>query len=488
MNKLFKVQQIFAAEDSFFAKGNKPIDLMLLAAKSSANWLAKNFPANQFVFLIGPGNNGADGLHAANFLINDGYEVRVLDALPHKSKSILNTKAWEMLPLKKIKTLKAIPKNTVMVDAVFGIGGKGIKSQRLKNIIKTANAFRHRVSIDVPTGIDLTNDGLQESITFAADFTLTFLGLKEGFYGCSHNSLNTGKIVLLELNKNVLRSTKSDAMLFDFNDVRKKLPERVRDSHKGKHGKMIVLAGDEGMGGAGILTAMSALHSGTGLIKLLTRNMYVAPALSQIPEVMVTGGDTAQDLEMQLGWEDILVVGPGFFENYWSEQNLYKALGHAKKAKSKLVIDAGALGMLVNKPFSAFKLKSNTVLTPHPGEAASLLNTSTEKVQQNRIAAAKRLHKKYGCIIVLKGMETIIADKDKLFICENGSPSLATPGSGDVLAGLIGSLMAQGLTSLTAAKCAVAVHGLAGEILEEEIGTVGVTAQDIIGTVRSLIN
>jgi len=110
VNKLFKVQQIFAAEDSFFAKGNKPIDLMLLAAKSSANWLAKNFSANQFVFLIGPGNNGADGLHAANFLINDGYEVRVLDALPHKSKSILNTKAWEMLPLKKIKTLKAIPK------------------------------------------------------------------------------------------------------------------------------------------------------------------------------------------------------------------------------------------------------------------------------------------------------------------------------------------------------------------------------------------
>ena len=314
MNKLFKVQQIFAAEDSFFAKGNKPIDLMLLAAKSSASWLAKNFPTNQFVFLIGPGNNGADGLHAANFLMNNGYEVRVLDAFPHKSKSILNTKAWEMLPLKKIKTLKAIPKNTVMVDAVFGIGGKGIKSQRLKNIIKTANAFRHRVSIDVPTGINLTNDDLQESFTFAADFTLTFLGLKEGFYGCSHNSLNTGKIVLLELNKNVLRNTKSAAMLFDFNDLRKKLPERARDSHKGKHGKMIVLAGDEGMGGAGILTAMSALHSGTGLIKLLTRNMYVAPALSQIPEVMVTGGDTAQDLEMQLGWEDILVVGPGFLK------------------------------------------------------------------------------------------------------------------------------------------------------------------------------
>lgn len=487
MIKLFKVQQIFSAEKAFFARGTEPIDLMLLAAKSSAEWLYKKFPEKRFVFLIGPGNNGADGLHTANFLLARGSSVSVFEVFPRKSKSVLNKDAWKLLSLKKLSSLHAISKNTVVVDAIFGIGGNNKKSKHLDNILETANSFKHRIAIDVPSGINLNNHE-NSAVVFKADETLTFLGLKQGFYTCAHNSINTGKITLLELNRSVLKNSKTEVMLFNYSDVRKKLPERRRDSHKGNHGKIMVLAGDEGMGGAGILTAMSALHSGAGLIKLLTRKINVAPALSLIPEVMVTGGDTAQDLEMQFGWEDVLVVGPGFFQNFWSEQNLYKVLSYGKKANTKLVIDGGGLGLLPQKPFKDFKLKSNTVLTPHPGEAAKLLNTSIDKIQRNRVAAAKKLQKKYGCIIVLKGMQTIVAEKNKIFICENGSPSLATPGSGDVLAGIIGSLIAQGLTATTASKCAVALHGMAGEILEEEMGTIGVTAQDIIETVRNLIN
>lgn len=461
---------------------------MLNAAQSSADWLLKNFPKKNFLFLIGPGNNGADGLYTANFLQNNGLEAMVLDVFPRKLKSDLNAEAWKKLTLKKVKSIDKISRNTVVVDSIFGIGGKAKANKKLHRIIDVANTFNLRVAIDSPTGIDLNHGSQALTINFKAQITLTFLGLKQGFYLCSHNILNTGKIILLDLNKTILKTTKSNTALFDFDDIGKLLPERRQDTHKGNHGKISILAGDEGMGGAGILTAMSALMSGAGIIKLLTRKAHISSALAQIPEVMVIGGDNAQDLELEFGWEDVLVVGPGFFKNYWSEQNLYKALAYSQKSKSRLVIDAGALSVLSEKPFSKFKLNPNTVLTPHPGEAASLLKTSSENIQKNRIAAAKKLHKKYGCIIVLKGMHTVIAYKEKIFICENGSPSLATPGSGDALTGIIGSFMAQGLTSVSAAKAGVAVHGLAGEILTDEVGNIGVTAQDIISTVRSLIN
>lgn len=488
MNKLYTTEQIFASEKSFFNKGHPQLELMLNAAHASADWLLNNFPKKKFLFLIGPGNNGADGLYTANILQNNGLEALVLDVFPRKLKSDLNSEAWKKLTLKKIKSMDKISKNTVIIDSIFGIGGKARANKKLQRIIEAANTFNHRVAIDSPTGIDLTHGRQALTVNFEAQITLTFLGLKQGFYLCSHNILNTGKIILLDLNKTVLKTTKSNSTLFGFDDIGKILPERKQDTHKGNHGKLAILAGDEGMGGAGILTAMSALMSGAGVIKLLTRKAHIAPALAQIPEVMVIGGDNAQDLELKFGWEDVLVAGPGFFKNYWSEQNLYKVLAYSQKSKSRLVIDAGALSMLSEKPFSKFKLNPSTVLTPHPGEAASLLKTSSENIQKNRVAAAKKLHKKFGCIIVLKGMHTVIAFKEKIFICENGSPSLATPGSGDVLTGIIGSFMAQGLTSVSAAKAGVAVHGLAGEILANEVGSIGITAQDIISTIRSLMN
>ena len=217
------------------------------------------------------------------------------------------------------------------------------------------------------------------------------------------------------MNKNVKPAAKE----FTFADIRKNIPERKEDAHKGNHGKLLVIAGDEGFGGAGILSSEAGLKTGAGLVRLLTRKSHVSSSLARNPEVMVSGADNAQDLEENLNWPDVVVAGPGMFENYWSEQILYKLLTSNLKDKIPALIDAGALRLLAHDAFSMIKLHDEIVLTPHPGEAAEMLGTTVKEIQKDRIKSAKRLQNKYGGIIVLKGHGTIICDDADIYLCNH---------------------------------------------------------------------
>ena len=214
---------------------------------------------------------------------------------------------------------------------------------------------------------------------------------------------------LLKLNKNIDEEMTEAANLFSFEDVKDLLPKRKLDSHKGMFGKIAILAGDAGYEGAGILASAGALSVGAGLVRLLSQENAVTPALSYLPELMVSGSDNPQDFKDDIKSAEVIVCGPGFKDSYWSEQLLYMAIESAKENNQTLIMDAGALRLLCNKPFQDTDLPSKLILTPHPGEAAALLNLSTEEIQENRLSASTNLATKFKASIVLKGHQTVIS-------------------------------------------------------------------------------
>ena len=258
-----------------------------------------------------------------------------------------------------------------------------------------------------------------------------------------------------------------------------RLPARASDAHKGQFGHVLLIGGDRGFGGSITLSAHAALRSGAGLVSLATRPEHVAAALTRLPEVMTLGVSSANQLMGVLAQASVLVVGPGLGQAAWGRS----LLSAAAQAKMPQVWDADALNLLSN---AGLALASGSVLTPHPGEAARLLGVSTEQVQADRPAAARALVKKYSVVCVLKGAGTLVAGLNgELAMCNHGHPAMATAGLGDVLAGVIGALLAQGMSAFDAACLAVWLHARAGE-QQGQLGR-GLAASDLIPAIRQLL-
>ena len=262
-------------------------------------------------------------------------------------------------------------------------------------------------------------------------------------------------------------------------DALPRLPARAPSAHKGQFGHVLLIGGDRGFGGSITLSAQSALRCGAGLVSLATRPEHVPAALTRLPEVMTLGVLSANQLMGVLAQASVVVVGPGLGQAAWGRS----LLSAAAQAKMPQVWDADALNLLSN---AQFDLPPGSVLTPHPGEAARLLGLSTEHVQADRPAAARALVKKYSAVCVLKGAGTLIAGLDgELALCTHGHPAMATAGLGDVLAGVLGALLAQGMTAFDAACLAVWLHARAGE-QQGQLGR-GLAASDLIPAIRQLL-
>jgi NAD(P)H-hydrate epimerase len=271
---------------------------------------------------------------------------------------------------------------------------------------------------------------------------------------------------------------------FNFDSIKIKVPKRDENSHKGDFGRLLVVGGSEGMGGAAILSSEAALYCGAGLINLQTHNTNIQASLERNPEVMCSG--IGSDLSMQK--IDTLLFGPGLKNDKWAYNTFQNCL---KTANFKnVILDAGVLNF-----FEDFYKKEcckfeNLVLTPHPGEAGALLNISAEEVQKDRVSSIKNIAKKYNAHVILKGNGTLIAsnDRDGIFICSEGGPELASGGTGDVLAGILSSLITQGMGILDSCILAVAVHSRAGKIFKQDTGEIGLNASSLISISRDLLN
>ena len=480
---LYSATQVRGLDASLIAAGTPGFELMQRAARATWRALVRHWPtAHELSVVAGHGNNAGDGYLVAVLARRAGWHVRVLAArdpgrLQGDAASAHAEAVAEGVAIQGWNAHCEL--RGIVLDALLGTGLTGEVREPYASVIAAINASELPVAaVDIPSGL-CADTGRQLGIAVRADLTVTFIGLKLGLFTGEAADV-VGDLVFNDLQaapETFIGATVSARRLTAGNVPR--LTGRAPTSHKGNFGHVLLIGGDRGFGGAILLSAQSALRSGAGMVSVATRSEHVPAALARLPEAMVLGISSANQLMGLLEKVTVLVVGPGLGQAAWGRS----LLSAAANAPLLQVWDADALNLLAEGGVS---LPASCVITPHPGEAARLLGVSTADVQADRPAAAHALSKKYTAVVVLKGAGSLIASPDgRLALCHQGHPAMASAGLGDVLAGLVGALLAQGMDAYDAACLAVWLHANVGA-QQGEFGR-GLAASDLIPAIRQLL-
>ena len=366
----------------------------------------------------------------------------------------------------------------IIIDGLLGTGLSGNVRDEFAEAISLINDSPAWVlSLDIPSGINADTGGVNH-LAIEADATITFGALKQGLF-TSRARHCCGHLEYADVGFSDFLPTPVALRVNSEHLVN--LPNsRARDCHKGMSGKVTVIGGDSGMAGAVRLAGEACLRAGAGLVTVVSRPEHQLTVNANRPELMFWGCELVDmEVYLRLGWASVLVLGPGLGKHDWG-YNLFKATCLSDKP---CVLDADALNLLAIEP----KRQENWVLTPHPGEAARLLDLDIAEVEADRFAAVKALQRKYGGVVLLKGAGTLIYDGKQMWVAPVGNPGLASGGCGDVLSGIIGALMAQGLDNATATATGVIIHGNAADLAAKE-GERGMLASDLMPYIRQLVN
>ncbi len=451
--------------------------------------------------LCGPGNNGGDGMVAARHLGDRGHEVVTFLAAPRAAfggdaKVQLRTLVRLGMDVSVLsstasyeRALRRTGQCDVTIDALFGTGlAREVEGSWAEcvRIINSCPALI--VAADVPSGLDArTGHPLGECVT--ADVTVTF-GLPKTGLVLYPGAQFAGEVVVADIG---IPRTVVDAMvlpgeLLGPGSVQRVFDQRWPNTHKGTYGHLLLCCGSGGKLGAGILAARGALRSGVGLVTLAVPATALHQVDTATPEVMTTPlPETEKGSLSRLGIKaliqlvsgrDALGIGPGLSTDPEVEE-LVRAI--LSREGFPAVVDADGLNVLRGDLEFLRHRGADTVLTPHPGEMATLLGCSVQDVQSDRIGSALECSGRSGCVVVLKGAGTVVAHPDgRFFVNTTGNPGMATGGTGDVLTGMIGALLAQGRDALESACAAVYLHGFAGDLAAEQNTEHALTATDII--------
>jgi hydroxyethylthiazole kinase-like uncharacterized protein yjeF len=440
--------------------------------------------------LAGPGNNGGDALEVAANLRESDVEVLVLHVAGDNAPSPEAAQALQRARAagaRFVDTLPADQELGLVVDGLFGIGLARALDERCAGIVRGLGFFDSPVlALDVPSGLDADTGAIvggAAGVAVKASHTLTFIGDKPGLHTCDGRD-HAGEVhvdgLAIERRHFVpARARLSGPEAFADSLQRSR---RAENSHKGSFGDVAVVGGAQGMAGAPILAARGALYLGAGRVFVV--GLAPLPAYdSASPELMMRDA-----FAFDFG-ERILVAGPGLGDAPEATRLLAKMLDRG----GPMVIDADALNRIGADADLQLRLgrrTAPTILTPHPLEAARMLGVTGAIVQADRLAAARELAARFSVTVVLKGSGSVIAARDGLVVINTtGNPGLATAGSGDVLSGFCGALLAQGWDEWEAAICAVWLHGAAAEALVYEgVGPIGLTAGELPQAARALFN
>ncbi|MFD2096533.1 NAD(P)H-hydrate dehydratase [Corallincola platygyrae] len=463
-------------------------DLMQRAGACAFLAMQSRWPlAKHILVLCGRGNNGGDGFVLARHALAEGLKVtlcQIGQSEQHMGQAG-QAKAAYMAAGGEVVGWDAhlLEQADVVVDAMLGTGAKGPLRPPFDDVITTVNRSGVPVlAIDLPSGLN-ADTGFVESYAIQADTTVTFVGRKLGLYtGAAADFVGDVQFNDLGVGSAFTPLVSSRIGLTRRQNYTRLLRPRARVSHKGDYGRVTLVGGDQGYAGALVLSARSALRSGAGLIASITHPGHMTVMLAQQPEVMCLESSDADELvENRLNWADVVVIGPGLGRRTWGQNHLAATL----KLPQPLVVDADALNLLAN--LEEIPRRDNWVLTPHPGEAARLLGCDIAEVEQDRYAAVSALQEKLGGVIVLKGPGTLICDGVNTLVATVGNPGMASGGMGDILCGIIGGLIAQGLTVSDAAALAVCIHGDAAD-MATTMGERGTCATDLLPHIRTLVN
>lgn len=440
---------------------------------------------------VGSGNNGGDGFVVALQASATGLTVQLIsygDLSRQSSTSAHFRQQWVQAGGSIETWQHQAIKGQVIVDGLLGIGLSRSLDEGYINLINTINQkAAYTVAIDIPSGLN-ANTGIAKPVAVIADVTITFFAHKTGQY-LADGPDTCGDIIVDELG--VSTGTLSEALpaleVIDENNIR--LPDRrLRNSHKGLFGHVLVIGGDKGMSGAALLAARTALRAGAGVVSVLVHPDCVH-RLSTTPELMVKSW---REIDSCLDSATVIVVGPGLGEGEEATACLKQLTGLS--INIPMVVDASAL----KEAFLDSLSSSQIVITPHPGEAARLLATSTSGVQSDRLEASQKLVDRFGVVSVLKGSGSLIQQSDLQqsgpqqsgsipVVNVRGHPGMATAGMGDVLAGLIAGLVGQGLPLFDATKAGVFIHALCAEHYLKDNDEISLIATDIIDRLPKII-
>ena len=461
-------------------------ELMERAGQATYQQAISYFPeASTFVVLAGVGNNAGDSYVVARLAKQAGKQVTVIAAIPDKpltGDALSAQQAWLDAGGAITADASAIEQADLIIDGLLGTGIQSKVREPFSQLIKTANESQVPiVAIDLPSGIH-ADTGVVQGVAIKAALTVTFVGIKQGLVtGQGRAQAGILEFNDLGIEDAFLKQTLPTTKIINYlNQAR--LPERDNNSHKTSHGKLLCVGGNAGTAGAIRLTAEAALRTGAGMVKVYTHSSSILPVSIGRPELMVTDTNLISALE----WATCVAIGPGLGQDTWSETTFEAVMQYCFTNNKPLVIDADALNLMAQHA-SSFPL-ANTVITPHPGEAARLLNCRASDIEENRFHAVKQLARSYTTTCVLKGVGSLIADNNQTWVCTDGNPALAVGGSGDVLTGIIAALIAQGLTPQQAACLGVTLHAKAGDIAAEREGERGMLPSDLFAIVRELVN
>lgn len=490
---LYTAEQTRLLDQTAIREGTPGFTLMQRAGQSVFSELKRRWPeVKTITVLCGGGNNGGDGFVVAALAQEQGFDVQALYVGDVEFASKLHGEArdaWLYASGAGIH-FQAFRSNNeilgdVIVDALLGTGLSGEVRDEFSIAINTINSHPSPVlSIDIPSGL-CADSGKVLGSAVKADATVTFIGLKQGLF--MYQAVDyTGEILFdgLLVEDSVYDQVPVSAFRLNRDDVSECLPKRDRASHKGHYGHLLVIGGDSGMGGAAIMAAEAAVRCGAGKVTLATRPEHINAALARCPEVMVKGIESGHDVKHLLEQVDAVVFGPGLGQKAWADHLLHAVWD----ADLPTVVDADGINMLVKKEKLEELNRAHWILTPHPGEASRLLNIRTDELQRSRMQKVQSLQSVTGGTVVLKGAGTLVSDGDVTYLCTAGNPGMASGGMGDVLSGITGALLAQGLSPVDAARVAVYAHSSAADFCAEREGEIGLKATDLIDCMRRILN
>lgn len=489
---LFTSQQVREGEKALAQSlGIELYTLMERAGAATFELIQTSFVDVRHVLVCcGKGNNGGDGYVVARLALLSGYQVTVWQIGDSESLSGDAARAKNNF-LSKGGVIGS-PKNTVpddvdiIVDALLGTGICGEVRPFFSYLFDRLNqSKRPIISIDTPSGLN-TDTGAIAGNAIKANKTITFLGVKQGLVTGRARAF-TGELYFagLGIATTFNQRCQSSATLTAENWITY-LPARNKDSHKGSFGKLLVVGGGEGMSGAAYLASAAALRAGGGLVATLAHESSLTPIRSLLPEAMVTE-HTSLSLHDRSKWCSALAIGVGLGRTSWSANVFQQTLALASTLSLPMVIDADGLYWLAMTD-TASVLSSNHILTPHPGEAAHLLNCQINDIESNRFEAIRAIQNTYGGVIVLKGAGTLVYDGKNMTVCHAGNPGMATGGMGDVLTGTILAQLGQGKSLMQAAILGTLIHSMAADHEALENGEVGMLASDLLNKIRLIRN
>ncbi len=506
-------------QDTIEGIGIPGIVLMETAGSAIVRALEQHYPTCKRIgILAGKGNNGGDGIVIARQLAHIGYDVYLFLVAPPESftgEAAVNLQIVKNLKLrieeiltdatletKESVSLNHITRCELLVDAIFGTGLRGEVREPIAPLINTINNLPIPIlSVDLPSGLD-ADTGNPLGTCVRADRTVT-IGLPKRGLLVYPGAEFAGKLEVVDIGfpEQVIDAQNIKVHWTTAAAASEWVPSRPSVSHKGTYGRILVIAGATGMTGAAALASKAALRAGGGLVTLATPK-HLNPILEGLlPEVMtlplpetdagslaVSGISTI--LEFAEKTKSVLAIGPGLSQNPETVTLVHQLVRENQEQGLglRMVIDADGLNALAQATELIPRLGKDAVLTPHPGEMARLTNTSVSTLELDRISTAQQFANEHGVTLVFKGAPTVIGTPNgEVWINSTGNPGMATGGMGDVLTGVIAGLMAQGVLSEQAGALGVYVHGLAGDIVSERLGTHGLIASDVLEAVPEAI-